>query len=64
MEDLGIFIKKHDYRNAIILAIELDQPMKLLSIFSKLKTKNGSIFGNQRVDEFMKNISKEHVFFD
>lgn len=62
MEDLGIFIKRNDYRNAIILAIELDQPMKLLSIFSKLqKFKNGSIFGHAKVDEFMKNISKEQV---
>ncbi|KAJ3016175.1 UNVERIFIED_CONTAM: Transducin (beta)-like 3 [Siphonaria sp. JEL0065] len=35
-QDLNNFLKKKDYKNAIILAMELDKPFRLLTLFKQL----------------------------
>jgi U3 small nucleolar RNA-associated protein 13 len=63
LQDLNIFVKHNDYRNAIILAIELDHPMKLMSILYSLQMnkKDDSVLGSEQVDQYFSTISTPHV---
>ncbi|KAJ3081689.1 Transducin (beta)-like 3 [Rhizoclosmatium hyalinum] len=58
-QDLLNFLKKKDYKNAIILALELDKPMRLLTLFRQLnKTRlhSNSVTGLFTVDEVIKDM--------
>ncbi|KAI9349083.1 WD40-repeat-containing domain protein [Obelidium mucronatum] len=58
-QDLLNFLKKKDYKNAIILAMELDKPVRLLNLFKQLnKTRlhANSITGLYTVDEVIKEL--------
>ncbi|KAI9144700.1 WD40-repeat-containing domain protein [Paraphysoderma sedebokerense] len=55
-QDLSNFLLKRDYRNAILLAMSLNQPRRLLRIFSdvmKAKTDEDSITGSKAVDSVL-----------
>ncbi|TPX74781.1 hypothetical protein CcCBS67573_g03935 [Chytriomyces confervae] len=63
-QDLMNFLKKKDYKNAIILAMELDKPMRLLTLFKQLdkaRLHPASATGLYSVDEVVKGLDKEQL---
>ncbi|KAJ1330692.1 hypothetical protein BSLG_009144 [Batrachochytrium salamandrivorans] len=42
-QDLSLFLLRHDYRSAVLLAMQLDQPYRILTILSDLRKKATSI---------------------
>jgi len=55
---------KKDYRNAIILSMELDQPYRLMKLFSEVlyqKKDPESILGLEAVDDVIFNLSNEQL---
>ena len=63
-EDLNLHIRRKDFKNALILAMELDHPMKLLKIFEEIHNlqEPNSISGSQSVDEYLQTLTTENVF--
>ena len=65
-QDLSNFIMKKDYKNAIILSMELDQPYRLMKLFSEVlyqKKDPDSILGLEAVDDVIFNLSNDQVIF-
>jgi len=57
---------KKDYKNAIILSMELDQPYRLMKLFSEVlyqKKDPDSILGLEAVDDVIFNLSNDQVIF-
>jgi hypothetical protein len=42
-QDLQLFLMRGDYTNAVILAMGLGQPYRLLKIFTEIYTKNSGL---------------------
>ncbi|KAI8895545.1 WD40-repeat-containing domain protein [Globomyces pollinis-pini] len=58
-QDLTLFLKRKDYKNAIILAMQLDQPFKILKIITDLRLSKpdpDSITGSTGVDQYLINL--------
>jgi len=65
-QDLSNFIMKKDYKNAIILSMELDHPYRLMKLFSEVlyqKKDPDSILGLEAVDDVIFNLSNDQVIF-
>ncbi|CAG8464371.1 1252_t:CDS:10 [Acaulospora colombiana] len=64
-QDLSNYLKKKDYRNAIILAISLNQPFRLLTLFTEVFDNrpegDTSITGSGSIDEIIGTLSKENL---
>ncbi|KAI8618546.1 WD40-repeat-containing domain protein [Chytriomyces sp. MP71] len=63
-QDLMNFLKKKDYKNAIILAMELDKPMRLLTLFKQLnkaRLHRASSTGLFSVDQVIKELETTQV---
>ncbi|ORX54859.1 WD40 repeat-like protein [Piromyces finnis] len=63
-QDLSNFIMKKDYKNAIILSMELDQPYRLMKLFSEVlyqKKDPDSVLGLEAVDDVIFNLSNEQL---
>ncbi|TPX70250.1 hypothetical protein SpCBS45565_g01894 [Spizellomyces sp. 'palustris'] len=59
-QDLSNYLHKRDYKNAILLAMRLDQPFRLLTLFEDLSTNRqdpSSILGSTAVDSIISNLS-------
>jgi U3 small nucleolar RNA-associated protein 13 len=55
---------KKDYKNAIILAMELDQPFRLLKLFEEVRKNRvdlESATGLNSVDDFLKSLDNDRV---
>ncbi|KAJ3073761.1 U3 small nucleolar RNA-associated protein 13 [Podochytrium sp. JEL0797] len=63
-QELSNFLKKKDYKNAIILAMELDKPMRLLHLFRQLnksRLHTNSVTGLFTVDEVIKDLDASQL---
>ncbi|KAJ3096102.1 U3 small nucleolar RNA-associated protein 13 [Physocladia obscura] len=63
-QDLQNFLKKSDYKNAILLSMELDKPMRLLSLFREIKKTNAhptSVTGLHSVDKIVCALDKPQL---
>jgi hypothetical protein len=60
---MDIFVARQDYKNAIIIAMELNHPMKILAIFEGLQQKpqDASLLGSEQVQEYISNMDIEQV---
>ncbi|ODQ64403.1 WD40 repeat-like protein [Nadsonia fulvescens var. elongata DSM 6958] len=62
---LSNFINKKDWKNAIILALELDQPYKLFKLFKEVvlteNSEAGSITGLVQVDEVIRLLNRQQL---
>ncbi|KZS93303.1 U3 small nucleolar RNA-associated protein [Sistotremastrum niveocremeum HHB9708] len=61
-QDLSNYLALHDYKNAILLALALNQPRKLLAIFNSVRdsaqeTEPKSISGDLRLDDAIRTFS-------
>lgn len=61
-QDLANYVQQKDWRNAIITAMSLDQPYRLLSLFTEVMSNaptvaNNSITGLPEVDEVIATLS-------
>jgi U3 small nucleolar RNA-associated protein 13 len=59
------FVAINDFQNAFVLALTMDQPARLLSLFRRLTSNTAldkdSITGSQRVDEIIASLSFEDL---
>ena len=64
-EDLTLYLRKKDYKNALIIAMDLDHPMKLLKIFQdvQLLQEMNSISGSVSVDQYLQDLNVDDVCF-
>ncbi|KAJ3321463.1 U3 small nucleolar RNA-associated protein 13 [Boothiomyces sp. JEL0866] len=63
-QDLNLFLKRRDFKNALILALQLDQPFKILSILNNVLAERfdeDSVLGSVSVDQFFTSLSKEDL---
>ncbi|KAI9203824.1 WD40-repeat-containing domain protein [Polychytrium aggregatum] len=63
-QDLSNFLLKKDYRNAVLLALELRQPMRLLKIFSQLieaKDDSDSLLGSKALELVLGNLEDDKI---
>eukprot|EP00842_Homolaphlyctis_polyrhiza_P003866 jgi/Hompol1/4480/HPOL_003675-RA len=54
-QDLSLYLVRHDYRNAVMLAMQLDQPFRILGILSDLQRRSPdseSITGSLKLDNY------------
>ncbi|KAG9244073.1 small nucleolar ribonucleoprotein-like protein complex subunit [Calycina marina] len=65
-QELHNYIRAGSYRSAITLALQLNHPARLLSLFSTVVTANppeeGSLSGSKAVDEVLASLSDEQIF--
>ncbi|EPS43116.1 hypothetical protein H072_2904 [Dactylellina haptotyla CBS 200.50] len=65
-QKLANYIQAKDYKSAIILALELDYPFKLLNLFKSVITsptaEKDSIIGLKSVDEVLANLNDYHLY--
>lgn len=65
-QELENYIHAGAYRDAIVLALQLNHPGRLLNLFSKVVTtstpEKGSLSGLKAVDEVLANLSDEQIF--
>ncbi|KAG2216854.1 hypothetical protein INT45_005221 [Circinella minor] len=63
-QDLQNFMHKKDYLNAILLALSLEQPYRLLTLFRTVMEENdqpNTITGNQAVDTILAELGKQNL---
>ncbi|KAI9103198.1 WD40-repeat-containing domain protein [Phlyctochytrium arcticum] len=63
-QDLSNFLQKRDYKNAILLAMRLDQPFRLLKILQDVSLAHkdpDSILGLSTVDRIIAELSDKHL---
>ncbi|RHZ70856.1 hypothetical protein Glove_265g18 [Diversispora epigaea] len=64
-QDLSNYLKKKDYKNAIIFAISLNQPFRLLKLFTEILENrpegDTSITGSKKIDDIITSLSKENL---
>ncbi|KAJ3345120.1 Transducin (beta)-like 3 [Entophlyctis luteolus] len=63
-QDFLNFLQKKDYKNAIVLAMELDKPMRLLQLFKevkKMRTHSTSATGLHSVDNFIRSLEGKQL---
>ncbi|CAJ0854716.1 11188_t:CDS:10 [Entrophospora sp. SA101] len=64
-QDLANYLQKKDYKNAILLAISLDQPHRLLNLFKQIMNNrpegDSSITGLKTIDGILINLEKENL---
>ncbi len=60
---MALFLKRKDYKSAIILALELDQPYRILTILNQLlqNKEDESVTGSRQVDEYFKNLGQKEL---
>lgn len=63
-QELQNYIRAGSYRKAITLALQLNHPARLLSLFSAVATQNeaGSLCGSKDVDGVLKSLSDEQIY--
>jgi len=65
-QELQNYIRAGSYRSAITLALQLNHPARLLSLFTSVVTMNppeeGSLCGSKAVDEVLATLSDEQLF--
>ncbi|KAH8804552.1 WD40-repeat-containing domain protein [Xylogone sp. PMI_703] len=64
-QELQNHIHAKDYRSAITLALQLNHPGRLLSLFTSVVNappEEGSLCGNKAVDEVLRSLSDEQLF--
>ena len=64
-QDFNNFVATKDYRSAILLALAMDQPRRLLKLFSSLPTpsisSSGAITGAEAVDAALRSLSPDEL---
>ncbi|KAJ3274999.1 Transducin (beta)-like 3 [Terramyces sp. JEL0728] len=63
-QDLNLFLKRKDFKNALILALQLDQPFKILGILKNVQSERvdeDSVLGSASVDQFFSSLSSENL---
>lgn len=64
-QDLANYLLKKDYKNAITLAMSLNQPFRLLNLFKEILDNRAegdtSITGSESIDNIITNLSKEDI---
>lgn len=64
-QELQNFMRKKDYLNAILLALSLEQPFRLLGLFRQVfesrPEHDESITGSENVDRILAEMSKENL---
>ncbi|PKK69944.1 WD40 repeat-like protein [Rhizophagus irregularis] len=64
-QDLSNYLLKKDYKNAIMLAISLNQPFRLLKLFTEVLNNRAegdkSITGSESIDNIIATLSKENL---
>ncbi|CAG8456086.1 278_t:CDS:10 [Diversispora eburnea] len=58
-QDLSNYLKKKDYKNAIIFAISLNQPFRLLKLFTEILENRPE--GSKNIDDTITSLSKENL---
>jgi U3 small nucleolar RNA-associated protein 13 len=64
-QELQNYIHAGSYRSAITLALQLNHPARLLSLFTSVVTSSaeeGSLCGSKAVDEVLRSLSDEQIF--
>ncbi|CAG8694343.1 5306_t:CDS:2, partial [Dentiscutata erythropus] len=64
-QDLANYLLKKDYKNAITLAMSLNQPFRLLNLFTEILNNRAegdtSITGSESIDNIITTLSKEDI---
>ncbi|CAG8602427.1 5535_t:CDS:2 [Racocetra fulgida] len=63
-QDLANYLLKKDYKNAISLAMSLNQPFRLLNLFTEIldnRAEDTSITGSESIDKIIATLSKEDI---
>ncbi|KAJ3300782.1 Transducin (beta)-like 3 [Borealophlyctis nickersoniae] len=63
-QDLSNFLLKRDYKNAILLAMQLDQPYRLLKLFGEVldaRKDSTSIMGSKSIDKIILELEDEEL---